>query len=229
MLGHYRLRETIRSMKMDVDHRYYIDWGEGEVLLPSVTTIMGPLNDFSRIPPRILESAAEHGKYVHSLTEILDKERPGGEFLDPGSVLPFYNRYVDTWREFKKRLDLQPVIVEAIVANKKLGYAGTLDRVFFCGKERCFYLADLTTSASPGNKPVQMTGYLEAFEDTYEAISKEAESLPTHLMTIQASNEGRFSESIIKASDITAPWMTFLSCLNIWNHRKNQGGGNGRR
>jgi hypothetical protein len=167
MLAHYRLRETIRSMKMDADHRYYVDWGEGEVSLPSVTTIMGPLNDFSRIPPGVLKDAAEHGTYVHSLTEILDNERPGGEFLDPASVLPFYHRYVKPYREFKERLDLQPVVVEAIVANKKMRYAGTLDRVFFCEQERCFYLADITTSSSIGNKPVQMAAYLEAFEDTY--------------------------------------------------------------
>lgn len=222
-MNHFTLRNPALTISMDADHRYFVDWGAGEVVLPSVSKIITPIRDFSRIPPAVLERAAEHGKYVHSLTEIMDGGK-GGSGLDIGTVLPFYRRYVEPWEKFKRLHDLEPVLVEHLVAHR-LRYGGTLDRVFWCGKDDCFYVADITTSTNTASKFVQMAGYKAALLDMMQAESEEAKRCPIHLMTIQADNGGKFTREVMLHEDSVASWVTFMSCLNIhqWREKNDNG------
>jgi hypothetical protein len=137
--------------------------------------------------------------------------------------MPFYTRYLKPWGAFRIENELEPVLIEALVSSRAKKYAGTLDRVYRCGKDRCFYLADITTSKS-NTKFVQMAGYKAAFGESYEPVTPDAKEWPMHLMTIRATNEGRFIKEVMKQGEDVAAWVTFLSCLNIHQWRKANNG-----
>jgi hypothetical protein len=79
---------------------------------------------------RFSEKAAAEGTSVHHYTEavaraVMNKTKPKAEGMPPG-MLPYLKQYVRFLQEF----DAEPVMLENIVWDDEIGYAGRLDAVF---------------------------------------------------------------------------------------------------
>ena len=136
----------------EVAHRY--TWN-GRVV-PGVTTILKPLQDFSGIPPAVLSAKADLGTRVHLATELDDAGT-----LDEASITDDVRPYLEAWRQFKRVNDPLVVMAEQRVYHPVLGYAGTLDRVLFIRDEE--WLVDLKTSAAvPVSAGPQTAAYAHA-------------------------------------------------------------------
>ncbi len=143
------------SLKIEFDpvaHRYTVD---GEVW-PSVTQVLAPLNDFSRVPPAILERARAFGKAAHAMIDLevkgdLDEDLLGEPLRN---VLAQY-RFAMRGRKWELRS-------EQIVAHPALRYAGTLDLIATDSKGR-WTIIDVKTGAVPPTVGAQTMAYTQAW------------------------------------------------------------------
>lgn len=145
-------------------HTYRID---GRVV-PSVTQLIKPLQDFAGIDPAVLEAKRELGVFVHKACELDDADDLDEASIDP-SVLP----YVQAWRKFKRATGALILQSERQLVHRALGFAGTLDRVaelhsITAGSR---WLIDIKTSVdlSPW-VGVQLAGYRLLLESNGEPV-----------------------------------------------------------
>lgn len=132
-------------------HQYFVDGKE----LPSVTTILHSLNDFSFVDKDLLERAAKFGNAVHKATELYDQNSLDFDQLDP-NLLP----YVEAWDMFLH--DYKPEILscEQRVASM-YGYAGTLDRYVAIDGQRI--IIDIKSgTVVPKYTGLQLSAYSQA-------------------------------------------------------------------
>lgn len=191
------------ALQFDADAHAY-QW-DGQPV-PSVTQILEPLNDFSGIPPNVLEAARVRGQWVHEMTERSDYETPIGSVPEP------YTGYVLAWEKFKAETDYVPELIECRVFSEKYRYAGTFDR--FCKLVRCNTILDVkATHAPPPSAAPQTAAYKQAFEEmTGRKVSKR--------FTLHLKGDGNYQ--LIehkKAADLSV----FLSCLTIHKWRIQNG------
>ncbi len=101
-----------------VAHRYTLD---GRVL-PSVTQILRGLDDFSKVPARVLEKARDRGSRVHAACnlDVLGT-------LDENTVDDEVAPYLAQFRRFLLESGFMPTLTECRVYDENLWYAGTLD------------------------------------------------------------------------------------------------------
>lgn len=108
-----------RIQFIEEGHVYLLDGNP----VPSVTEIIKPLVDNSRVPRDTLEFKRSLGKAVHKAIE-LDESTEGLDYasLDQ-EALPFFS----AWLRFKQESGFRALLCEQIVWSTKLRYAGTLD------------------------------------------------------------------------------------------------------
>ena len=120
--------------------------GEG----PSVTQVIGQVQDFSAIPPGVLKRATERGSMVHHVCELFDQDR-----LDVDLCNPEVKSYLDSWRAF--RHTYEPTIdriEETVQTGGEAPYHGRYDRlVRINGK---WWLLDIKTSSAINKKTCAM-------------------------------------------------------------------------
>lgn len=124
--------------------------------IPSATQVIeaaGLGEDFSLVPPRILELARQRGDAVHLACAYLD----AGE-LDWGTVDPRIMGYVEAYVAFRKALPVKTVVVEKRMAASLGGIllAGTPDLVGFINGRRS--VVDLKTGQN-ADAGLQTAGY----------------------------------------------------------------------
>lgn len=76
---------------------------------------------------RYSEKAAKEGTMVHHYTEMVaravkENEKPQADRV-PSEMFPYLKNYV----RFLKEFDVEPVLIETVVWDEKIGYAGRLD------------------------------------------------------------------------------------------------------
>jgi hypothetical protein len=101
--------------------RHAYEWNG--VPVPSVTTILKPLSDYSMIKPATLKAAMELGTMVHATTELFDLGT-----LDETDLDPILQPYLDAWKKFRREVYFVPETVERRMYHPTLGYCGTSDR-----------------------------------------------------------------------------------------------------
>jgi hypothetical protein len=180
----------------EVAHEYHFNGKR----VPSVTGILKPLSDFSRVPPNVLEAKRILGSAVHLACEWDDE----GELDDertPGIVMG----YVAGWRKFKSDMQVEVLHSEARVFHRTRLYAGTLDRILMMRGRKVPQLIDLKTSAQiMKSVGPQTAGYAAAAE------------VPGYGRgVLQLKPDGNY-----KYVELTDPtdWATFAACLTIHNH-----------
>lgn len=94
----------------------------GEIV-PSVTTILKPLVDYSMIRPDVLQAASELGSMVHLTTELYDLGT-----LDEDDLDPVLKPYLDGWKRFREEVQFVPDTVEKRMYHPTFRYCGTSDR-----------------------------------------------------------------------------------------------------
>ena len=100
------------------------------IRVPSVTQCLdGILNDYSMVPPAVLERARIRGTMVHEATEHYDR----GE-LDWSTIDDEIAGYLDAWLLFRDETGFTPKLIEHRVFSLKKWVAGTLDRTGYFSK-----------------------------------------------------------------------------------------------
>ena len=125
------------------------------VRVPSVTTVIRPLEAYSRMSEEMLRPYAERGTAVHTLTEVWDTTGEQPEDMDPSLA-----GYLKAWIDFRTDHEFQPIAIEQRLYHGGRGFAGTIDRV---GRVRGrISVVDIKTSAKLGPAiGVQLAGYKE--------------------------------------------------------------------
>jgi hypothetical protein len=103
----------------EASHTYSV----GGLKVPGVTSILQPLSNLQFVDPDVLRAAADFGTAVHLACELDDKGELDEESLDP-ALAP----YLLAWRRFCKDHEVKWVLIEEVVHNPLMGYAGKLDR-----------------------------------------------------------------------------------------------------
>ena len=193
-------REGITVLEFDEAKHEYRWCGE---VVPSVTQILKPLSDFSRIPPDVLERKRQIGTATHKAIEL---HLTGGvelESIDP-AVLPYFNAFLRFEEENQFRMEQ----CETRVHHHLYRYAGTLDLIGPV-KSGPLALIDLKTAAefSPAWGP-QTAAY-------YQATAPFAATMDRAALQLRDDGTYRYHR-LTRAGDFA----TFLACLNIYNFQR---------
>lgn len=100
-------------------HEYRLDGRR----LPSVTQLLAPLVDYSKVPRETLERAQALGTAVHRMTELYDNDD-----LDEESLSAELRPYLAAWLRFRAECQFEPVTIEHRMSHPLYRYAGTSDR-----------------------------------------------------------------------------------------------------
>lgn len=176
--------------------------------LPSVTEIIQDcrLEDYSMVPPDVLEAAREFGSHVHQATHLFDL----GE-LDWATLDPEIKPYVEAWGTFLDDTGAVVIASEQPVVHEKLGYAGTPDRGLAWDSR--IVIPDLkATAVVPRTVGIQTSAYAEAYQSMRGG--RKPDRCCVHL-TPNAKGRPYKSHPRRELSD----WSMFLSALNCWRFR----------
>lgn len=187
------------SLQFDpIAHAYTVDG----VAVPSVTHILAPLNDLSRIPAATLEYKRALGTAVHAATELYDL----GD-LDESTVDPAVRPYLDAWVRFRTEMLLEIVGMEHRVYHAVHRYAGTYDRLAVMdGKLSVF---DIKTGEMYPSYGPQLAAYKNAVEhETGKRVYGR--------YGIQLRDDGTYRLHEMTDKD---DWPVFLSCLTLHRYR----------
>jgi hypothetical protein len=101
-------------------HEYQLDGKP----LPSVTQVLDPLCNFSKVDPQVLEAARVFGNHVHDAMALLVRDELDWTSLDPALV-----PYILGGKRFLDESGVTIIASEMRLADRTLRYAGTLDIV----------------------------------------------------------------------------------------------------
>lgn len=182
------------------DHVYSLD---GKIL-PSVTQALNVVPASFFCSGTVLAEAQERGTHVHAATAY-DDERA----LDEASVRPEIMLYCMAWRKFRAQTGFVPVVIEKIGANRKYGYAGTLDRIGTVGNRT--WLVDIKTGVPDLRTCLQTAAYAELDE-----IKAAFPKLDRYAVELRDDGTFRMSEQYKSAQDFAV----FLAFLKVYNFAK---------
>lgn len=188
-----------------VAHKYF--WNGDPV--PSVTTLLAPLYDFSFVDPEVLKAKGMLGTAVHLACELHDQDNLDVESVDP-AVLPF----LDAWIKFRAERDFTPTLTEQQVYHPQLRYAGTLDRTGMLDKK--MGVIDIKTGASTPVHGMQLAAYSEALraDPTWDGPKQLTRWI------VQLKADGTYAAA--QYTD-TADWSAFVGLINLaaWKRKHN--------
>lgn len=182
----------------------------GGYRVPSVTEALAiaGLIDFSGVPERILEAAAERGRLAHHVTALIDR----GE--DTGRITNEIQPYVAAYEKFRADTHFYPKLIEETVVSTKYLFAGTLDRFGWLNGEPA--LIDLKTSSQIARWiGLQLAGYAIALEEQMGEIT----NLKRFALRLHA--EGTYSLHRFRSASDRAD---FLAAVRIANYQLREGG-----
>lgn len=191
-------------------HEYHWDG----VRVPSVTQILKLVgDDFSMIPPAVLEHARQRGVAVHKCVQLDIKDD-----LVEESVVPEIAGYLAAWRKFRSDCQITAAEVgepERPLYHPTLRFAGTPDvPLFFSGR---WAVLDIKTAeqASP-TWPLQTAAYRELIN----VNTTKGEHLIEDRYSLRLRADGTYKLDQFKDR---GDWGVFLSALTLTNwKRKNQ-------
>lgn len=165
-------------------------------VVPSVTQVLAPLVDFSRVPPDVLEAKRELGTMVHEACHYWDEDDLDIDCI-PAAVEP----YLTAWQKFKAETRAEVLLCERRVFDPMLMYAGTLDRVLLIDGIK--WLVDLKTSFStPASAGPQTAAYTRALGDL--SVTRRA--------ALRLRDDGTYRFDPLNGAD---DWAVFAACLTV--------------
>lgn len=185
----------------DAKHEYKLD---GDVL-PSITQILSPYTDFSKIPAQILADKQAWGNSVHKYLEMLDRDEleiSAIPDVEPGQ--PNIKSVVTNWQTIVHDNLYFWLAIEKPMYSLKYRFAGTPDRI--TTKEPI----ELKTS-----KPRKATGVQLAAQAQLALENEYITELPQKLHSWHVTEDGRWTT---KEYDFKECWTEFRCLLNSWNY-----------
>lgn len=172
--------------------------------LPSVTRVLAPWTDFSRVPTDTLAAAADRGTRVHrACTAIVQGCWP----LTANDVLP----YVSSFEQWVKNV-ADVILTETELIDPSYGFMGHPDLICRL-KDGNVWLIDLKTPAAVAKSwRVQLAAYRRLAEVNGHRIDRTA--------TLRLSKDGKHpildETTATNASDLAV----FLNCLSAFKYFK---------
>jgi hypothetical protein len=178
---------------------YAVDyWAELGELTPSKR-----LDRLNRARFEEKDAAARRGTEVHRLAEQLVA---GAQVDVPDELAGHVEAYVD----FLNTWEPEPVLVEAVLANRTVGYCGTADLVADMGRPKVRWLLDVKTGRSGifGETALQCTAYAkaEAYLGVDGAEHDMAELGITRIGAIHVRSDGWDLRPLVSGEEV---WSTF--------------------
>ena len=194
----------LRPIEFDeANHLYFVDGKP----MPSVSSILSPLVDFSRVPPETLEYARQRGTAVHKATELHDLGT-----LDEESVDEAVRPYLEAWKRFRKETGFVPRLIESRVHHADYGYCGTIDRQGYMTK-----LAGSPEAVIDIKTPVQLGPVVGIQLAAYQEALR-SEGIQADLrFAVQLRSDGQYR---LTAYTDKADFSVFVALLTIKNWRE---------
>lgn len=176
------------------------------LVIPSVTQVMGGVNQFLGLDEEMLRTAQERGTAVHQATVLWDRGEPftARADLDP---------YLNAWLKFLDDVGFEPVAIEQVVHHPRHRYAGTLDRVGAIAG--VMSVLEIKTSAILN--PITAL-QLAAYKEAYNAGRPPERAKGRYAVQLRKDGTYRLHE-YKDAADLSV----FLACLLIHNWRLRHG------
>ena len=174
--------------------------------VPSVTTIIAPLIDFSMVRPEILERGRQLGSAVHRMTELHDQDD-----LDESSLSDVMLKYLAGWKKFRADTGFVPQTIEQRMYHPQFGYCGTSDRTGIISRKKA--VIDIKKMMTLGKViGIQLAAYQAMHNLKGEGI--------THRYALGLRPDGSYRlEPYLDPKDFNV----FLSLLNILDWKKQNG------
>ncbi|CAB4158428.1 hypothetical protein UFOVP703_10 [uncultured Caudovirales phage] len=184
-------------------------------LVPGVTTILHPLEDWSKVPKDVMRQAQERGTFVHSLTELYDLGQLDVDAVLFDAAYLAYRGYLRAWQSFTSDYDPVWSEIEQMGYSQRFGFAGTWDRAGeLLRKAPGRWHVDIKTSEqSYASWGVQTAAYRQI----------RSESAPTAALdrraTVQLHADGRYT---FLPWDEADDWPCFQALLTVhnWSSRR---------
>ena len=175
-------------------------------VVPSVTQLLTPLQDWAMVPRLAMEAAQERGTAVHLITQLYDEAR-----LELASVDPAYQAYLDAWCLFERDYKTHWTGIEIQGYSNRGGFAGTFDRR---GHLRALssgdvWIVDIKTSAvRHAVMGLQLAAYrqIESERDPMMALARRA--------TVQLLPSGKYQ---FHEWTNSGDWGVFQSLITLSN------------
>jgi hypothetical protein len=188
------------------EHRYFL----GEDELPSVTTVLRPLYDFSMIDPEVLERKRQIGEAVHKAVEL----SLAGD-LDESSIDPVWAGYFAGWKQFVADTGVTDADIgeaEQPMFHPVYRFAGTPDMTIHLNRK--WGVLDLKTTATL-EPPValQTAAYRELLNVNTDRSQHKLET--RYALQLRENGTYRLEEYKDKGD-----WSVFLSLLTVANWKR---------
>lgn len=178
----------------------------GAEVIPSVTAMLAPLVDYSKVPAATLERARQLGTAVHRMTELYDLDD-----LDTDSLSAELLPYLTAWMKFRADTGFVPETIECRLHHPTLRYAGTSDRTGIIRRRRA--VVDIKKMLVLG--PV-VGVQLSAYQELHRAAGTEV--LDRYGLGLRKDGTYRLVPFNSKTD-----WPTFLALLTLRNFKDKHG------
>lgn len=170
--------------------------------VPSVTQILGFLDDWERVPREVLDRAAQFGTHVHEAAALMIREQLDWHSVDDALVPP-----LEALRAFLRESGAVVIESEKRLFHPVHQYAGTLDAVL--NWRGGLALVDWKTGQTPPKSVgPQTAGYAAALEAMGGPKIKRRYCVQLLAGTYRVTK-----------LDNPNDWNVFQSCLNVWRYK----------
>lgn len=178
----------------------------GNNVLPSVTEIIDPLQDWADIPEEILAYACAKGLATHAAIQLHNENDLDVNSLDLAIVPRF-----EAWLKFLA--DKTPEIVgfERPMYSYLYRYAGTPD--LWIRMDKDIWLLDIKPNSLFKWYPIQLSGY-------QQLLKEELNISAARRATLQLKDDGKYKFTPYSRANDVNDMSTFLACLRLHQWRE---------
>lgn len=171
-------------------------------MLPSVTQILSPWQDFSQVCPDVLEAACVRGSQVHQICAAIAQ----GYWVP--DIPAGCEGFIDSFRLWYDTAVSSVVMVEKRLTDKTHGFTGTPDLICFIKGDGNASVIDLKSPAVHSHSwRLQLAAYrhLASREMTIKRC-----------FSLRLSKEGKRAKVVEYSETAHHDFSIFLSALNVW-------------
>jgi hypothetical protein len=177
--------------------------------LPTVTEVIGPWVDFSKIPPDTLQAASERGTEVHDACAMIAHGIPWFPITNQTRAIA---GYVESYKKWFERIVASTVLLEKRMFSEAHGYCGQLDLVVDIGGGEN-WLVDLKT-------PVIKSKSWRVQIAAYQMLCVSNEIKVDRCGSLRLDKNGKLPRMDWYEGSAEKDFNIFLSCLNAFRFFK---------
>jgi hypothetical protein len=174
--------------------------------LPTVTEVIAPWVDFSRIAPDTLQAAADRGTAVHSACAM--HAQGMWSFVTPPEIVG----YVDSFRRWFDKMVGEVVLVEERLFDEANGFSGQLD-LLVATKQGELWMPDLKT-------PMALSKSWRVQIAAYKFLAEISGNKPDRCGSLRLRRDGKIPAMDWYEGSAAQDFNIFLSALNCWRFFK---------